>query len=476
VWAALVMLGLTATAVWLTSGATAPVPITSLVVLPFETLGPDGSEEYFSDGLTEELINRLSSVSGLRVVARTTAFHFKGRTDDVRLIARRLNVEALLTGTVRRQGDRLRITAHLSRGSDGVQLWSQTFDHRADDLFAVQEEIARRLTTRLGRTGDALPTTRGTRSQEAHRLLLLGNFHRAKFRERDLEKALRYYQEAVQRDPTFAQAHAEMAYAYAALANAGLRRPSDVYPVAFEAAHRALAIDESLATAHTGLGIYHLAYAWDWAAAERALRRAIELNPCEAQAHHWYAHYFMAMERYPESLQASQRALDCDPLALDLNHHLAEHYCATRDFDRCIAIEQKTLELDPQYFLALWKLRVAHLAQRRFPQAIEAWRQAGFSAEADRLDRATRRAGAKGYWQEHLAMLLETPEADRTRLAPFLTLAYAQLGDTAKAIDWLEQSYAARSMWMINVRHDWELDPLRDEPRFQEIVRRMRFP
>jgi TolB-like protein/Tfp pilus assembly protein PilF len=443
----------------------------SLVVLPFENLGPDKNDEYFGDGLTEELINRLSSVKGLRVLARTTAFHLKGRTDDVRALARRLNVEAILAGSVRRQGDRLRVTAHLSRGSDGVQLWSQVFDRQSDDLFVIQEEISNTLVSRLGNgAGPALPR-RAVRSQGAHRLLLLGNFHRSKFERTDLEKAIHYYQDAIRIDPQFAEPYAEMAYAYAALGNALLRPPAEVYPAALSAARKAVAMDGSIPAAHTGLGIYHLAYAWDWEQAEAEFRRALALNPCEAQAHHWYSHYFAAMGRFPESLESARRAIECDPLALDLSHHLAEHFCAARDFERCIAFERKTLELDSRYVLALWKLGVAYEAQDRLTDAI---RLHGQSATARRLEAALGRSGRRGYWLEKAALLME--ERDPSLVAPFLSFAYAQAGDKQKALDWLEQTFAARSFWMINIRNQWELDPLRGQARFQELLRRMRFP
>ena len=468
------LLTLAALAVWARLDGPQSPQVSSLMVLPFENLGPDKRDEYFGDGLTEELINRLSSVKGLRVLARTTAFHFKGRNDDVREIARKLEVEAILTGSVRRQGDRLRIIAHLSRGSDGAQVWSQVFDRGSNDLFAVQEEISGALASRLGSGGGPSPVRRVTVSQEAHRLLLLGNFHRSKFERADLEKAIAYYQEATTLDPQFAQPYAEMAYAYAALANALLWPPGEAYPAALEAARKAAAMDDRLAAAHTGLGIYYLAYAWDWAAAERELRRAIALNPCEAQAHHWHAHYFEAVGRRLEALQASERALECDPLALDLNHHLAEHFCAERDFERCIAIEQKTLELDSRYVLALWKLRVAYQALGRYREAIQTMRLAGQAEDAQRLGDAYVKSGKKGFWHESVNMLLEQP--DTTLLAPFLAFAYAQLGDKQAALDWLERTYGARSFWMINIRHQWELDPLRAEPRFQELVRRMRFP
>lgn len=318
----------------------------SVVVLPFLDLSPQKDQEYFSDGLTEELIDALTRVPNLRVVARTSAFAFKGKAVDIRQIGQQLNVTVVLEGSVRKSGDQLRITAQLARVSDGYHLWSHTYDRSLRDIFAVQREIAQSIAGQL-RAGE-VPRRERPRDLEAYRLYQEGRYFFNKFELPESNyKAIERYRQAIERDPGFAPAYAGLADAYAYLAEIFVTAPREVMPKAREAAEKAVALDDSSAEAHTSLGIVKLDYDRDRGGAQREFVRAIQLNPGSGYAHHWYAHSLEAQGHLEEAMKEMRAALDLDPLSLPINWDIAsEMECAGR-YDEALQRLQKATELFP---------------------------------------------------------------------------------------------------------------------------------
>ena len=284
-----------------------PTGIESLVVLPFVNLSVAQENDYFADGLTEELTNDLARIQGLRVIARTTAFQFKGKAQDIREIGRRLGVGSVLEGSVRRQANRIRVTAQLNSVANGYHLWSQTYDSDTGNLFDVQDDIALRIadTFKLHLAG-ATPHHRPTESVEAHTLYLEGLHLRNTTDPAAVRKAVEYFQQALQKDPNYAAPYAGLADCYAILAWSNAMPAGEAYPLAKAAADRALALDETLAAAHTSKALVALMFDWDWKAAGREFQRAVELNPSDAEAHHWYSHYCIVVDRLADSLAESR--------------------------------------------------------------------------------------------------------------------------------------------------------------------------
>jgi len=337
----------TSLVLWTKSPAPSPGGIpSSVVVLPFLDLSPQKDQEYFSDGLTEEIIDALTRVPNLRVVARTSAFAYKGKAVDIRQIGDQLKVAAVLEGSVRKAGDQLRITAQLARVSDGYHLWSHTYDRNLRDIFAVQREISQAIADQL-RAGE-VPRQTQPRDVEAWRFYQEGRYFFNQFETPVSErKAIERYQAAIGRDPNFAQAYAGMADAYAYMAEVFAVAPREVMPKAREAAEKALALDDSAAEAHVSLGIVKLDFDRDRDAGQREFIRAIQLNPGLGYAHHWYAHSLEAQGRLEEAMVEMKKAHDLDPFSIPINWDIAsELLCAGR---RAEALQQldRAVELFP---------------------------------------------------------------------------------------------------------------------------------
>ncbi|HLX42748.1 MAG TPA: tetratricopeptide repeat protein [Bryobacteraceae bacterium] len=321
----------------------------AVVVLPFLDLSPEKDSEYFSDGLTEEVIDALSRVPNLRVVARTSAFAFKGKNTDIREIGKQLNVNAVIEGSVRKSGDRLRITAQLNRVSDGYHMWSRTYDRELRDVFAVQREISQSIASEL-RAGQ-LPTREHrepTKDLEAYRLYQEGRYFFNKFEPPESDyKAIERYQQAIARDPNFAAAYAGMADAYSYLAENFVVAPRQVMPKAKEAAMKALALDDSSAEAHTSLGIVKLDYERDREGSQREFLRALQLNPAFGWARHWYAHSLESQNRMEDALREMRAALDMDPLSAPISWDIAGELISLRRYDEALDYLKKATELFP---------------------------------------------------------------------------------------------------------------------------------
>ena len=472
---------LAALAGWVALRGGGDPPPASAAVLPFADLSPGQDQEYFSDGLTEELITSLSQVEGLRVAARTSSFQFKGRNADVREVGRTLGVGAVLAGSVRRSGNRLRVAAQLVNAGDGYQLWAQTYDRELTDVFAIQEEIARAiveaLRVKLGVARSAALGEAPTRDLEAYDLFLRGRFAWNQRSAAALPEAVRYLEQAVARDSGFARAWAALADAYVLVVPyAGWSR-EETWPKGRGAAHRALALDSTLAEAHTALAYGTMIYDWDWDAAEASFRRAIAADPDYATAHHWYADFLAGRGRLDESLRAMQRAYELEPLSRIIGAELGWIHSLRGRTEEAKAQLRRTLAIDPNYPHAHLILGLILVAEGRHAEGIvELEKAIELGGDYDPANGAlvTAYAGS-GDRATALRLLAELEEGVRQgNFGPFaLAVAYAGLGNHDQAIAELHRAIDQRDIFLPEVFFDPVLHPLRGDPRFRGVEERM---
>lgn len=473
--AALVIVAFSVGAVWSAVRPGHRKPERSIVVLPFIDMSPAHDNEYFSDGLTEEVIARLSRIPGLKVISRTSAMHYKGSERPVRQIADELNVAHVLEGSVRQSEGRVRITAQLVDARADEHLWAENYDHTLDDIFRVQEEIAHdvanALEVELGGRGNELPVKRGTRDPEAYELYRRGRYLWNTRTKEGHERAVEYYRQAIGRDSRFADAYAGLADAYLTAYQFNLSRipEAETYSRLKWAAERALALDEASADAHTSFAVV-LWWQRNWPGAERELRRALELDPGHSTARIWYSLLLAGMGRTEEALEQSRRAYELDPFAIMVSIHYAWQYYVNRDYDAAIEQYRRTLEINASWAPAYAQLGLTY-AQKGMPdEAIRAARKGVelvprsdyLATLADVLARAGKRAEALEALQRAKKDVFEEYHIAR---------AYVGLREPDSAFAWLE-----RSSWQWPhraVRSDPALDPLRSDPRFAHLVSRV---
>lgn len=447
--------------------------VDSLVVLPFVNLTANPENEYFSDGLTEEVTNALAHLDGVRVVARTTAFQFKGKAQDVRSIAQQLHVSTVLEGSVRRQDRRLRVTVQLNDARSGYHIWSQTYDRDEGDILHIQEDISNQVARTIRPDSHSARAASGSRDLEAYNLYLLGQFQRRKPDQTSERKALRFFQQAIQKDPQYAAAYAGLAECYMALAQENSLPPLEAWPLAQKAADKALALDDNLAEAHTTQAIVNLLLDRNWEVAERQFRRAIALNENDAAAHHWFSHYFLAMGRFSESLAESRRALELDPLDVQISGHQSFHYLRARDYPNAIKAGLQTLELDPHAELAFIFLTWAYEDTAQWDKAIDASQFANvFHPEASALRAVLRADGVRGYWRARLAFLSQQKTPENYLLAVF----HARLGESDQALERLELAFERHEPDLIYIKREPAFDWMAGNPRFRALTDALKLP
>ncbi len=463
-----------------------PLQIQSIAILPFDNLSHDPEQEYFADGMTEELITNLGKVSALRVISRTSVMQYKGTRKPLPQIARELNVDAIVEGTVERSENRVRITANLLYAPTDRHLWAESYERDLRDVLALQDEVARAIASEVqikvtpqeqARLAAARPV-----NPEAHRLCLLGRFYWNKRNDEGLRNAVDQFQRAVAIDPTYAPAYAGLADSYLQLANNGVRPPNESMPRAKAAAQKALEIDKSLAEAHTSLAEIYKDYDWDWAACEREFKRAIELNPNYATARQWYAEYLAAMSRHAEAIAEAQRAEQLDPLSPVIRVGEAAYggYLYARRYDEAIRRLRETVSLFPEFEVAYRELGNACVANGMDQDAFLAYRKAlslsgASAAELAAVEQAYAKGGMRGYF---LWAVEKMREKSKHRYVRPLDLAflYAAIGEKDQAFSFLEKAYEDRDWYLNTLQVNPGFDPLRSDPRFQDLLRRMNFP
>jgi len=456
--------------------------IPAIVVLPLADLSPQKDQEYFCDGITEELIDALAKIEGWRVVSRTSAFVFKGKALDIRTIGEQLNVTYALEGSLRKAGNRLRITAQLINVQDGFQLWSEKYDREMDDVFAIQDEIAGAIVGKLKiqLTGEQKTglIKHYTENLEAHNLYLQARFHLNKRTEEGLQKGVAYCQQAIALDPTYALAYAGLADGFALLGFQGSLPPGAAIPQAKAAAEKALTIDEKLAEAHISLGCLRAIYDRNWQESEKEFKRALELNPNHSTAHYWYALWcLLPTGQFDLALAEMKKALELDPLSLVLKAGIGWQYYFAREYDQAIAALQKTLELDANFLFARDLLGQTYTQKGMHEQAIAEIEKA--VALSNRRTLSLRALG-------HAYALAGKPEAARQILAELkqlaaqkyvsaydIALVHAGLGEKDQAFEWLEKAFDEHNGWLVFLNVEPRFDGLRAEAAFLALRRKM---
>jgi TolB-like protein/Flp pilus assembly protein TadD/DNA-binding XRE family transcriptional regulator len=455
----------------------------SIAVLPFLNLSADPDNEYFCDGLAEELLNALTKIRQLFVVARASAFSFKGRDVDAREIGRRLNVDTILEGSVKKADNRLRVSVQLIDADNGFQLWSERFDRRMTDLFALQDEITLaivgQLKVELLEKERAALLVRHPNDLEAYNLYLKGRYYWAQ-RPQGINKAIDHFQLAIDKNPNSALARAGLADCYVTLGSweNGTLPPVEAMAKAKTAASRALELDGRLAEAHATLAYRTTHYDWDWTTAEAQYKRALELNPNYAVSHHWYSHYLTAMGRTEESLVASKRCLELDPLDLVINIHMAWHHQFARQYEEAVEQCWKTNELHPNSFWPPYFFGMAYQQQGKtaaaaveYQKAIQMSGNVTFTtAGLGHLYASSgRSAEARAIFDELCARAQNTyvPAYD-------LALVCVGLGATDEAFEWLDKAYDERCGWLTYLNVEPRMDALRSDSRFNDLLRRLR--
>ena len=466
-------------------GSDGRVPeLSSIAVMPFTDLSPQRDQEYFCDGMTDEIIDELTKIGGVRVVARSSSFAFKGKEQDVREIGQKLNVGALLEGSVRKSGNKLRVTAQLVSVADGYHLWSETYESEVKDVFAVQDEISRAI---VGKLQGKLTRAPGTKvaaaipeNFETYDLYLKGRYHWSRWRTEGAEKAIQFFEQAIAKDPKYASAWAGLADAYTWLGFFAAKAPNEAMPKARAAAEKAIALDDSLAAAHVSLGDVKALYEFDWPAAEREFKRAIELNPGLADAHFGYGIVWLApMGRMQECLQEMKLAHTLDPLSLSTNTYLAMAYDFAGREDTAIAQYKTALDLDPDFAEAHLNLATVYMDRRRFDLFEAELRKAQNGAPESRIEltRALSYA-AQGRKAEALRIAAKWEQlANVVYFRPTsIASVYAILRDKEKALAWLERAYSERDGVLGYLDQLHAFDVYRGEAQFVELRKKLRLP
>ena len=445
----------------------------SIAALPFTNMSADKDTEYFADGITEEIINALAKLDGLRVASRTSAFAFKGTDIDIRRIGEQLGVATVLEGSVRRAGNQLRITAQLINVRDGYHLWSERYDREMNDVFAIQDDIAQAivgiLKVKLARQSDPRIVKAHTANLEAYNLYLEGRFHWIR-RGASLLVAERCFARAVTLDPQFALAHASLADAHNLIGWYRMASPVEAFTRATAAATRAIALDGTLAEAHTALAFAQTNYHWDWASAERSYKTALALNPAYPTAHHWYAEFLMARGRTRDAVDEARQAQELDPLGLIINTVRSMAHYFDRDFSASVAEARRTLAMDQTFAPVLIWLGLAHLMAGEHREAIRVFederRLSGELASTDAFRAVAHARGGDRAAASRLLDELRGKSATRYVAAFDFALIEYELGEHDRALESLERAIEERSLWLNWAQHDPLLDEMRKDARF----------
>ncbi len=458
--------------------------VDSIAVIPFINQDQDPNSEWISDGLTESIINNLTQLPNLKVIARSSVFRYKGKETDPIAVGKELGVRAVLVGRLMHRGDTMLISTELIDIRDNKQLWGDKYERKLADMLSVQREIAREITNNLRPTLSGVDQSRMdkqyTANAEAFQLYLKGRFYWNKRTPPDLQRAIPFFQQAIEKDPNYALAYSGLADTYALIAAYTNQPAREVMPKAKEAALKALALDDNLAEAHASLGQITAYYDYDFVTAEREYRRAIDLNPNYASAHQWLAEHLAATRRNEEALAEIRRALELDPMSVIMNRIYADILVDGRKFDEAIQQYKKTLELEPNFPTAHYFLGRAYEAKGMYDEAVKEYTvssqlgtvMAGLMAKANDV---YKKQGWNAYVQFNLEQLVEN--APERRFPPFMIATfYTKVGRKDEAIKWLEKGYEERDFRMTLLSVAFEFDGLRSDPRFRELVRRMGLP
>ena len=462
----------------------APATIHSIAVLPLENFSGNPAEDYFADGMTDELTTNLAKVRSLGVIGRTSVMRYKGTHKSIPEIARELKVDSVVEGSVVRDGDNVRITAQLIDGSSGRHLWADDFERPRGDVLQLQKEVALKIVQQIRVTltpdEEIRLTGAGAVDPKAYEANLKGRSYWNQRSEAGIKKAIEQFNAAIQADGSYAEAYSGLADSYTALGYFSYLDPNDAFPRAKAAADKALELDPTLAEAHSSLGYYNLYYAWDWKESEKEFRRSIALNPNYATAHEWYSVYLLAMGRPDEAMVEIRRAQQLDPLSPLINTDVGFQFYYNKRYDEAIQQLRNTLQTDPKFPLAHLWLGRAYQQKGMYEEAISEYRQTDTSwpewvVSLAAIGNVEGIAGKKSEAREMLSKLNTLSEVKY--VTPYGTaLLYAGLGDKIQTFNWLDKAVQGRSHWLVWMRLDPRWDDVRADPRFKEVVRRVGFP
>ena len=455
--------------------------IESIAVLPFVNVSNDPKTEYLSDGITESLIDSLSQLPNFAVMSRNTVFRYKGQPTDPQKVGHDLHVQAILTGRLIQTGDELMISVNLEDVQNGRQIWGEQYNRRLSNLISVQREIATEIYGRLRPTlvsGESkLLSKRPTESAVAYQLYLQGLFYWNKGTAADFKTASDFFTQAVQQDPRYALAYAGLADTYSLMGDYGYLASSDAWPKAKTAAMQALDIDNTLAEAHTSLGLVKEHFEWDWPGAEQEFRRAIELNPNSANGHHWFGEYLTNMGQFEEGLRETRKAEEIDPLSRLINTTIGWQLYLAGQNDQAIEQLRKVLDIDPKFAPARRLLEGIYAQMGKYKEAVAEREKMlslfGGSELAASVEEDFSKSGYRGVLQSWVEGLTEVSK--HAHVSSYsIGEAYTRMGEKEKAIKWLQQAYDEHDTEMVSLGVEPVFNPMRGDVRFQEILRRMR--
>jgi len=454
---------------------------TTIAVLPFTNMSGDPQDEYFSDGMTEDILTQLSKIAGIKVISRTSVMRFKGTTKTIRDIGNELNAGVILEGSVRRAGDQVRITAQLIDAGTDEHVWAENYDKEFKQIFSIQSDVAKRVADalKIQLMGDEKRSVEkeATQNLEAYNLYLKGRFYLSKRTEDGLKEAIEFFQQAVGRDTSYATAYAGLADSYNVLALLEFLPPREAFPKAKTAAEKAIAIDPLIAAAHASLGVVKFQYDWNWPSAEQEFTRAIALNSNYAAGHHAYADFLKGMGRFDQALEEIRKAQELDPLSLAINTGVGHVLYLSRHYDQAIEQYRRTLEMDPNFLQArLWFGR-PYLQKQMYKEAIAELQAAvqlsGNSTIACAM--LGHAYAASGNKEEALKMLNELKKRSEERYVPsyWIGMIYIGLGDKDQSFAWLNKAYEERSAWLAWLKVEPRFDSLRPDERFAMLLKKM---
>jgi eukaryotic-like serine/threonine-protein kinase len=485
---AVLLVVIAAAGIWYLRVKPATSQIGSIAVIPFANVGGSADTDLLSNGLTESLIASLAHVPDLKVKSRNSVFRYKGKDVDVEKVGKELTVDALLTGRVVQRGDTVQVSADLTSVQDNTEIWGGQYERKAADIISLQQQIASdiagKLRTKMSGAEKQQVSKQGTQNPEAYQLYVKGRYYWNKRTPADLQTAISYFDQAIDKDPGYALAYAGVADAYAVLSSYG-GDPSDIVAKAKSAAHKALELDPTLARPHADLGLTKMQYDWDFSGGEAEFRKAFELDPSDATAHQWLAQSLSYMGgRAQEAIEEASRAHQLDPLSPIIGFAQAEAYSYDRQFDKAVDMFKKVAADNPSFGVAHFGLAFAYWGQHKYPQSIQEGQTYAqltgdrSSAEyAAAMDAGFRSGGWPVAARRAIDVLLAQRKANTNYLAPYqIAQLYGDLGDKDHAFEWLNTAYQEHNIYMFGLRTDFTFDSLRSDPRYAELVRKVGFP
>jgi len=483
----LLVVAMAAAGFWYWRSKAGPSQIESIAVIPFANVGGNTDTDFLSDGLTESLMASLAHVPQLKVKSRNSVFRYKGKEIDVQKVGQELTVDALLTGRVVQRGDVIQVTAELTSVQDNTEIWGEHYERKTSDIIALEQQIAGdiadKLRSKLSGAEKQQVTRQGTQNPEAYQLYVKGRYYWTKRTVSDIKTAISYFNQAIDKDPSYALAYAGLADAYSVLTSYS-GDPNDLIPKSNAAAQKALELDPTLARAHAVLGLNKSSYGWDFSGGEAEFRKALDLDPSDATAHQWFSiHLGSIGGRTQEAIDEANRAHQLDPLSPIMGVAQMEAYGSARQFDKAIEIGTKLITDNPAFAAGHSFLANMYWADHKYPQAIQETNAAAqllgdknYAEYAAALDAGFRSGGWPGARRKAVEVLLAQRKAKTDYVSPYsIAELYADSGDKDHAFEWLNVAYQERD-GLIALRTDFTFDSLRSDPRYAELVRKVGLP